>query len=161
MSFLNPPLIWFLIGLGLILMEFMVPGAILVFFGVGAWVAALTTWIGLTDSLAWQIIVFSVTSVAMLLLLRRRLRGQFLGHTGDQQDLEHDLEEFVGKVVSVTQAIRPGTNGRIELKGASWGASSDQSFEPGDRVVITGLDGIRVTVAAVDPVSAADQEAPS
>jgi membrane protein implicated in regulation of membrane protease activity len=158
MSF-NPPLIWFLIGLGLVLVEFMIPGAIIVFFGVGAWVAALTTWIGLTDSLAWQIIVFSVSSVVLLLMLRRRLKGQFLGHTDSEQDLDHDLEEFVGKVVPVTQAIRPGANGRVELKGAGWQASSDQSFEPGDRVVITDLDGIRVTVTAVSSSSAADQEA--
>jgi len=160
MSF-NPPLIWFLIGLGLVIAEFMIPGAIIVFFGVGAWIAALTTWIGLTDSLAWQIIVFSVSSVVLLLMLRRRLKGQFLGHTSSEQDLDHDLEEFVGKVVSVTQAIRPGQNGRVELKGAGWQASSDQSFEPGDRVVITGLDGIRVTVTAVSSSSAADQEAQS
>ena len=158
MSF-NPPLIWFLIGLGLVLAEFMIPGAILVFFGVGAGIAALTTWIGLTDSLAWQIIVFSVSSVALLLMLRRRLKGQFLGHTSSEQDLDHDLEEFAGKVVPVTQAIRPGQNGRVELKGAGCQASSDQSFEPGDRVVITGLDGIRVTVTAVSSSSAADQEA--
>ena len=158
MSF-NPPLIWFLIGLGLVLVEFMIPGAIIVFFGVGAWIAALTTWIGLTDNLAWQIIVFSVSSVALLILLRHRLRGQFLGHTGSEQDLDHDLEEFLGKIVSVTAAIRPGADGRVEFKGAGWEARSDHSFEPGDRVVITGLDGIRVTVSAVDPSSAADQEA--
>jgi membrane protein implicated in regulation of membrane protease activity len=47
------------------------------------------------------------------------------------------------------------------LKGAGWEARSDQSFEPGDRVVITGLDGIRVTVSAVDARSTADQEAQS
>ena len=158
MSF-NPPLIWFLVGLGLILCEFMIPGAIIVFFGVGAWIAALTTWIGLTNSLAWQIIVFSVTSVALLLMLRRRLKGQFLGHTGSEQDLDHDLEEFVGRTVTVTQAIRPGNPGRIEFKGAGWQARSDQAFEPGDRVVITGLDGIRVTVSAVESSSTADQEA--
>ena len=133
MSF-NPPLIWFLIGLGLVLL-------------------------GLTDSLAWQIIVFSVSSVALLLMLRHRLKGQFLGHTGSEQDLDHDLEEFVGRVVSVTQPIRPDQDGRIEFKGAGWEARSDQSFEPGDRVVITGLDGIRVTVAAVSSSSTADQEA--
>ena len=158
MSF-NPPLIWFLVGLGLVLLEFTIPGAILVFFGVGAWIAALTTWIGLTDSLAWQMIVFSVASVALLLMLRRRLKGQFLGHTGSTQDLDHDLEDFVGHEVSVTESIRPGQDGRIEFKGAGWEACSDQSFEPGDRVVITGLDGIRVTVKAVRSTSTADQEA--
>ena len=85
MSF-DPPLIWFLVGLGLVLMEFMIPGTITVFFGFGAWIAALTTWLGFTSSLAWQLIVFSVSSVLLLLLLRRRLRDQFLGHSsGDQR----------------------------------------------------------------------------
>ena len=44
----NPVLIWFLIGLALVLSEFMLPGIILVFFGLGAWAVCLTTWMGLT-----------------------------------------------------------------------------------------------------------------
>jgi len=138
------------VGLGLILLEFTAPGAILVFFGVGAWIVAVTTWVGLTTSLAWQILVFAVSSVALLLLLRRRLRGQFLGHTDARQDLEHDLEEFIGRTVQVTEAIRPGQSGRIEFKGAGWGANSEHALQPGDRAVITQMDGIRVTVRPVD-----------
>jgi len=36
--FFNPTLIWFFIGLVLLIAEFSVPGVILVFFGIGAWV---------------------------------------------------------------------------------------------------------------------------
>ena len=43
--------IWFLIGLGLVLAEFAVPGVILVFLGVAAWIVALLDWAGV-DSLS-------------------------------------------------------------------------------------------------------------
>jgi len=160
MSF-DPPLIWFLVGLGLVLMEFMIPGAITVFFGFGAWIAALTTWLGFTSSLAWQLIIFSVSSVLLLLLLRRRLRDQFLGHSSGEQDLNDDLEEFIGHMVDVTVPIRAGAPGRVEFKGAGWEARSEYSFQPGDRAVITGRDGIQVLVGPVDLSSSTGQEASS
>ena len=158
MSF-NPPLIWFLVGVVLLLCEFMLPGAIIVFFGVGAWVAALSAWTGLTASLGGQILVFAVSSALLLLTLRRRLRGQFFGHSSSPQDLSHDLDEFVGQIVTVTEAIGPGTEGAIEYKGASWEARSGQRFQPGERVVITRIDGIHVTVGPVGPTSVTPGEA--
>ena len=39
-EFLKPELIWFLIGLVLLLMEFAIPGLVVLFFGIGAWVVA-------------------------------------------------------------------------------------------------------------------------
>jgi hypothetical protein len=56
----NPTLLWFLLGLALILLEFVVPGVILVFFGIGAWAAAVTTYFGLTASFQSQLLVFAV-----------------------------------------------------------------------------------------------------
>ena len=44
----NATLIWFLLGLVLIILEFAVPDGILVFFGIVAWLAAATTYLGLT-----------------------------------------------------------------------------------------------------------------
>jgi membrane protein implicated in regulation of membrane protease activity len=160
MSF-DPPLIWFLVGLGLILLEFVIPGAIIVFFGVGAWIAALFSWLGVTSSLAWQLIIFSVSSVLLLLLLRRRLRAQFLGHSSGEQDLNDNLDEFVGHVVTVTDSIRAGAPGRVEFKGASWEARSEYSFQPGDRAVITDRDGIQILIGPMNPSSSTGQEASS
>lgn len=155
---LNPALTWFLVGLGLILLEFTMPGALLVFFGLGAWIAALTTWVGLTDSLAWQVLVFAVSSALLLAVLRRRLRGMLLGHTTGVQNLDHDLEEFVGHTVLVLEEIGPGAEGRIELKGAGWTAHSQSRLVPGDRAVITSRDGIHVTVRPLDPTPRSSEE---
>jgi len=37
----DPAVIWFLIGLGLLLLELVLPGLVILFFGAGAWVTAL------------------------------------------------------------------------------------------------------------------------
>ncbi|MAE69408.1 MAG: hypothetical protein CME06_02940 [Gemmatimonadetes bacterium] len=53
-------LLWFVVGLALALAEMAAPGVILIFFGLGAWVVALTTWIGLTPGLQSQLLLFAV-----------------------------------------------------------------------------------------------------
>ena len=67
-DFLRPEIIWFLVGLVLLVMEFALPGLIIGFFGIGAWIVAavcLITEIGLNAQLA----IFIVSSVLSLLLL--------------------------------------------------------------------------------------------
>ena len=54
---MDPAIIWFLIGLGLILAEFAVPGVILVFIGIAAWIVALLAWVGV-ESFSVQLWVF-------------------------------------------------------------------------------------------------------
>ena len=45
-------LIWFLLGMVLLIAELAMPGIVLLFFGIGAWVTALLLWLGVIDSLA-------------------------------------------------------------------------------------------------------------
>ena len=143
----NPVLIWFLIGLALVLSEFMIPGIILVFFGMGAWVVALTSWVGMTSGWTSQLMVFAVSSVLLLVLLRRWFRTRFFGYVGDEQNLEVNLDEFTGQVVSVTEDIHPDTNtGRVEFKGAGWTAKCDTPVAAGNRVIIEGVEGITLLV---------------
>jgi len=79
-DFLRPEIIWFLIGLILLIMEFVLPGLIIAFFGVGAWIVALVCLI--TDiGINTQLIIFILSSVLSLMCLRKWLKGVFLGHT--------------------------------------------------------------------------------
>ena len=144
---MNPVIIWFLIGLGLALAELAVPGVILIFFGLGAWLAALTTWLNLTTSLDSQLLVFAITSVVLLVLMRRWIKGRMYGHVKEEQDLNVDLEEFVGHRVTVTQPIEPGrSDGRVEFKGAGWHAIADETIPAGEQAVIEKVDGITLKV---------------
>lgn len=144
---MDPAVIWFLIGLALALAELAVPGVILIFFGAGAWAAALTTWLELTTTLDSQLMVFAITSIVLLVALRRWIKGRMYGHVKDEQDLNVDLDEFVGRRVNVTKAIEPGkTAGRVEFKGAAWQAVADESIPAGDQAVIEKVDGITLRV---------------
>lgn len=142
----DPVLLWFLAGLALFLFEFTVPGVILVFFGAGAWITALTTWIGLTDGWTSQLLTFSISSVLLLVLLRRWFRARFFGHLTGGQDPKNNLDEFKGQVVTVTVAIDPAAGGKVEYKGADWSARCDTPLPAGSRAIIRSADGITLVV---------------
>ena len=90
----DPAVIWFLIGLGLLLLELVLPGLVILFFGVGAWITALVC--ALTDiNLNWQIFIFLVASLLGLVLLRRYLKKRFFGRA--DKETQDQLEEFIGR----------------------------------------------------------------
>ncbi len=146
MSF-NPLLIWFLIGLALVLSEFMVPGVILVFFGMGAWTAAVTSWLGLTAGWTSQLLVFAISSIIYLVLLRRWFQARFMGFEGDRQDPSSNIDEFQGQIVTVTEDINPETgSGKVEFKGAAWSARSETLITTEHRARVIGVDSITLLV---------------
>ena len=57
LSNLNIPLIWFILGLVLLLGEFVMPGLVIFFFGIGAWVVAILT-IFFDISINLQLIIY-------------------------------------------------------------------------------------------------------
>jgi membrane protein implicated in regulation of membrane protease activity len=140
--------VWFLVGLLLLVLELSLPGLIVGFFGIGAWVVAivcLMTDIGINA----QLIIFIVASVLSLLLLRKWVKGVFLGHAGAKQDLTHDLEEFVGQRAVVTEKIVPKAGGKVEFHGSHWEAQADQEIAEGAIVEIVGKDNITFKVKAL------------
>jgi len=147
-EFLTPEIIWFLVGLVLLILEFVMPGLIIGFFGVGAWIVAIVCLmndIGINAQLA----LFISSSVLSLLLLRRWLKGVFLGHEGSKQDLTHNLDEFVGERVVVKEKILPKLGGKVEFHGSHWEAEADEEIAEGTVVEIIGKDNITLKVKAV------------
>jgi membrane protein implicated in regulation of membrane protease activity len=144
---LTPEVVWFLVGLVLMILEFAAPEVVLVFFGAAAWIVALTTYLGLTGSLASQLIFFSISTVALLVGLRKWIRDKFVGHVSDIQDLDVDLDEFTGKSAVVLEDIEPGQpGGKVEFKGADWNARSDETIRKGETGIIAGMDGLTLII---------------
>lgn len=147
-AFLKPEVIWFLIGLALLLLEFIMPGLVIFFFGVGACIVALVCL--LTDiSINVQLVIFIVSSVLSLLLLRRWLKGMFMGHVVSKQDLKANLEEFVGQKAVVKEKILPKAGGKVEFRGTNWVAEADEEIAEGTVVEIIGKDNITLKVKAI------------
>ena len=137
----NPITLWFIAGALLILAEFMVPGVVIVFFGVGALITSLTTWLGLTSTLTSQTLMFGISSTALLFSLRHLVKSWFVGKSEDENgDLDDD---FTGREAKVTQDIPgPGLDGRIEIKGSEWKARAESTIVAGTTIIIDGRDGL-------------------
>ena len=147
-EFLTPEIIWFLVGLVLLILEFVMPGLIIGFFGVGAWIVALVCLIN-DIGINTQLALFIASSVLSLLFLRRWLKGVFLGHEGSKQDLTHNLDEFVGQRAVVKEKILPKLGGKVEFHGSDWEARAEEEIAEGTAVEIVGKDNITLKVKAV------------
>jgi membrane protein implicated in regulation of membrane protease activity len=147
-EYLKPELMWFLVGLLLLLLEFAAPGLIVFFFGVGACIVAVVCLV--TEiSLNTQLIIFIVSSFLCLLILRKWIKGVFLGHTTSKQNLKENLEDFVGQRAVVIQKILPKAGGKVEFHGTNWEAQADQEIPEGTVVEIIGKENITLKVKAL------------
>jgi membrane protein implicated in regulation of membrane protease activity len=141
-SFLNAAVIWIIIGFVLFLLEFLLPGLILFFFAVGAWmVGILCLFIDLTIN--EQLIIFLIGSIATILLLRKWF-SKILWKRRHSTELLED--EFLGKTAKALTAILPGENGKVDFKGTTWQAASDDTIEKGENVIIIGNESILLLV---------------
>ena len=148
---LRPELIWFLFGLVMLLLEFTMPGLIIFFFGVGALIVAILCFAStyVHNSINLQLLIFLVSSILSLLVLRKWLKGIFHGHTNMEQDLTQDMEEFVGQKAVVTMKIFPKKEGKVEFNGTNWKAESDMEIEEGVTVEILSKDNITLKVKGI------------
>ena len=141
-SFLNAAVIWIVIGFVLFLLEFVLPGLILFFFAVGAWIVAILC-LFLDLSINEQLIIFLISSVVTILLLRKWL-SKILWKRKHSTELLED--EFLGKTAKAETAISPGQNGKVDFKGTTWQAASEDTIEKGENVIIIGNESILLLV---------------
>lgn len=138
----DPAVIWFLVGLGLLLLELLLPGLVILFFGVGAWVTALVC--AITDiNLNFQILLFLVASLLGLVLLRRYLKNRFFSKRDDE--VRDQLEEFIGHNARAVDAFSEG-EGQVEFKGTRWSARCSDPVSKGQWVSIISKDGLTLNV---------------
>lgn len=142
-EFLTPAVIWFLIGLGFFLLELVVPGLIIFFFGLGAWVTSLCC-VLFEPGLNVQLLIFVVTSVVSLLLLRKSLKHRFFNANSDDADVLED--EFIGKTAIAEEAIEKGMRGKVHFKGTLWTVIPDSDIAVGDKVKIVNKDSLTLNI---------------
>jgi membrane protein implicated in regulation of membrane protease activity len=138
----DPAVIWFLVGLGLLLLELVLPGLVILFFGAGAWVTALVC--AVTDiKLNFQILIFLVASLLGLVLLRKYLKNRFFSRT--DKEIADQLEEFIGRKAKALDNFKDGS-GKVEFKGTHWTATCEEAVSKGDWVIIRSKDSLTLKV---------------
>ena len=139
----RPELFWFFLGLILLLLELVVPGFVIFFFGAGAWMASLACLL-FSPSLEIQILVFLVTSILSLIALRRLIQKKIIYGKTDNSVLVED--EFTGREAKAISAIKPGKKGKVEFKGTVWSAESDTEIPEGELVIIEKKENFNLKV---------------
>jgi inner membrane protein len=137
--------IWFLAGTAFLLAELALPGFVLLFFALGAYVAALCAY-GLGLGTGGQFVAFLAASLAGMALLRRMFLRVFRGrtHSPAPEGAEggpggESADSGLGKTAVATRAMGPGQPGEIKFRGSFWRAESAEAIGEGENVVITGL----------------------
>lgn len=143
---LDPAVLWFIIGVLLAVSEFIIPGFVIIFFGLGALLVSLMCWMGLADSLSSQLLWFSVYSLVMLFGLRWLVKGWFVG-ASSQTAGGDEVSDIVGKEVRCLTAFSASEPyGKVEFKGANWKARCATPLSEGAYAIIESVDGLCLNI---------------
>jgi inner membrane protein len=129
---------WILLGLALSALELATPGGFyLIFFGVSAILVGLASLVGFLVPAWFEWLAFSVGSIVMLLMFRRRLMQLIQPGAGD-------VDSLIGETALALETIRPGAIGRAEMRGTVWSARNvhDSELARGQRARVQRVDGL-------------------
>jgi len=134
--------LWLGSGIFLMAIEFLVPGLVMVFVGLGSLTVVFGMHFGYIDGILQQFITFFISSIIYLLTLRF-LVLRFVPSVTRKENIDED-EEVIGSIVEIVADINSGEFGRVEHSGSSWQARAegDQTILKGEQVKIIGRDNI-------------------
>jgi len=122
--------------------EFLVPGLVMVFVGLGSLTVVFGMHFGYIDGILQQFTTFIISSIIYLLTLRF-LVLRFVPSVTRKENIDED-EEVMGSIVEIVAEITSGEFGRVEYSWSSWQARAegDQTILKGEQVKIIGRDNI-------------------
>ena len=144
-EWLTPQIVWFAVGFIFLLFEFINPGVILIFFGIGAWIVAIICLV-MDIPINLQLTIFLISSVIFLISLRKKFKVLFEGRLDANRGGEESLSEFIGKRAIVTRPIAPKTTGKVVFRGTSWQAEANEAIAKDAPVEIVGKNNITLVV---------------
>jgi len=135
--------LWLAGGLALVVAEIVTPsGFFIIFFGLGALTVGALHALGVIESLGAELLLFSVLSVAYLLLFRGRLRAYV------QMPKSSSVDTLIGVLATVQEPMSPGVVGRVEVRGSMWAARNTSAvrLDAGQRARVAAVDGLTLAV---------------
>lgn len=141
-------IIWLIIAAIFVVAEVFTTGFFLLWFGVGALVAAVMAMLGI-GGLAAQTLVFLIVSVA-LVIASRTIFEKFLSRPADTNRTMTEIETIIGQIGTVVESSRGARNeGAVSVYGSVWTAFPAEGERPlreGDSVAVERLEGNAVYV---------------
>lgn len=148
MSFLLEPVFWnwYLLGVVLVVIELLLPGVYVVWFGIGALVCGLLFQVIGDIYWPYQIIAFCTFSSLSLFLGRRFIKQAAPSKTST---LNRRLYQYIGRRGTLETPIVNG-KGRVKLDDTYWTVTG-ADLPANTAVTITGVENSRFVVQESDP----------
>lgn len=137
--------LWAFLGLFLLGSEIVTPGGFyMLFFGIGALVVGALVGLGMIHSEWMSWLLFSVFSVASLVILRPPLRRLMTADRGNGSS----VDTMGGETAIVLDDLPPGATGKAECRGSTWNAhnAGDKPLLKGQRSLVDRVDGITLWI---------------
>ena len=134
---------WLALGLALVVAELATPsGFFIIFFGIAALTVGVLSGLELAGTTWVQWSLFSVLSIAYVLIFRGRLQAKV------QIPPSTNVDSLIGVLAIVQERLLPGVVGRVEVRGSMWSArnTSDVTLDAGQRARVATVDGLTLTV---------------
>ena len=144
--------VWLILGVLFIIAEMFTSGFVLLWFGIGALVAALLAFTGVVG-LPLQILAFLIVSVA-LTIASRTIFERFLMRGSPGRELKTGVDNLPGKMGVVVESSKGVLQeGAVRVFASTWRAFPVDGEEPlreGEQVEVERVEGASVYVRRVD-----------
>lgn len=128
--------IWIIVGILLVFAEFIVPGLISVFIGLGALTVALLLYFQIIENIASQFLVLFISSTVYIFSLRLLVMRYYPSNTEKFNVDEESM--IIGQSALVIKEIPVNGMGRIQYGESTWNAISNENLKilKGEKVTI-------------------------
>ena len=137
---------WWILALGLIIAETLLPGTFFLWMGAAALVLGVMAW--LIPAMSWelQLMLFAILSMVAIVAWRKWQKKHPV--ESEQPMLNRRGEQYVGRVFTLNAPIENGY-GKVKVGDTLWRVQGDEAAE-GTRVRVTAADGVVLLVEIVD-----------
>ena len=140
---------WVVLGVGLIIAEAFTLGFVLLWFGIGAFAAAVAGMLGAPVVL--QFAVFAVVSVA-LTAMSRTIFANYLS-LSEENTVKMGVDSLPGQIGTVTNGSKGALNeGAVKVYGSTWTAfpvDEETVLVEGEKVEVVSLKGSSLYVRRI------------
>ena len=138
--------LWIVLAVVFGIIEASTVNFVTIWFAIGAVFAFVTAII--TDSLLFQVAVFTGISVLSLILTR-----PFVKKVLNNKTVATNADRYINQKAYVTQTINGVSgSGQIKSMGQIWSAKSEDGLDinEGEEVIINRIDGVRAVVSKIN-----------
>jgi hypothetical protein len=135
---------WWVFGLGMLILEAFMPGAIFLWMGVSAAVVGLLLWMIPELGWEWQFLIFALLSVISVVAWKKYRPAV---PATDRPALNRRGEQYVGRSFTLQEPIVNGI-GKLSVDDTTWRISGTD-LPAGRKVQVTGVDGTTLRVEAI------------